>query len=159
MAELALKHDLYVLSDEAYWDIRYGGEPFPSRRLPGMAERTVILYTFSKKFAMTGWRLGAAIGPAEVISVIATLNVNEESCTNHFVQWAGVEALTGDQSGAAEILEHSPAAPRCAVAALNDIPGVSCYTPTATFYLFPDVTEAMERVGANELRRVPPVGP
>jgi aspartate/methionine/tyrosine aminotransferase len=149
LAELCLKHDLYVLSDEAYWDIRYGGEAISIASLPGMAERTVILYTFSKKFAMTGWRLGGAIGPAEVISVIATLNVNEESCTNHFVQWAGVEALTGDQSGAAEILHVLQRRRDVAAEALNSIPGISCYSPTATFYLFPDVTGAMERVGAT----------
>jgi len=148
LADLAIKHDLYVLSDEAYWDVRYGGEPLSIAALPGMAERTVILYTFSKKFAMTGWRLGGAIGPADVIAVIATLNVNEESCTNHFVQWAGVEALTGDQSGAAEILGILQKRRDVAADALNAIPGVSCYLPTATFYLFPDVTEAMERVGA-----------
>jgi aspartate/methionine/tyrosine aminotransferase len=149
LAELCLKHDLYVLSDEAYWDVRYGGEALSIASLPGMAERTVILYTFSKKFAMTGWRLGGAVGPAEVISVIATLNVNEESCTNHFVQWAGVEALTGDQSGAAEILGVLQKRRDVAAEALNSIPGISCYSPTATFYLFPDVTEAMERVGAT----------
>ena len=150
LAELALKHDLYVLSDEAYWDIRYEGDPLSIASLDGMAERTVILYTFSKKFAMTGWRLGGAIGPADVIGVIATLNVNEESCTNHFVQWAGVEALTGDQSGAQEILGILKERRDVAVEALNAIPGVSCYSPTATFYLFPDVTEAMERVGARD---------
>jgi aspartate/methionine/tyrosine aminotransferase len=150
LAELALKHDLCVLSDEAYWDIRYSGEPLSIASLPGMAERTLILYTFSKKFAMTGWRLGAAVGPANVISVIATLNVNEESCTNHFVQWAGVEALTGDQRGAAAILATLLARRDVAVAALNAIPGVSCYSPTATFYLFPDVTGAMQRVGASD---------
>ena len=110
LAELCLKHDLYVLSDEAYWDIRYAGAPLSIASLPGMAERTVILYTFSKKFAMTGWRLGAAVGPKDLIAVIATLNVNQESCTNHFVQWAGLEALTGDQTGAREIL------PSCASA-------------------------------------------
>jgi aspartate/methionine/tyrosine aminotransferase len=67
VAELVKKHNLYVLCDEAYFDIRYQGK---SRSfvisLPGMVERSVILYTFSKKFAMTGWRLGAAIGPREV---------------------------------------------------------------------------------------------
>jgi aspartate/methionine/tyrosine aminotransferase len=147
LAELALRHDLYVLSDEAYWDIRYSGKSQSIASLPGMAERTVILYTFSKKFAMTGWRLGGAIGPREVIAVIATLNVNEESCTNHFVQYAGVEALTGDQSGAREILRVLQERRDVAVRALNEIPGVSCYSPEATFYLFPDVTEAMERTG------------
>jgi aspartate/methionine/tyrosine aminotransferase len=150
LAALALRHDLYVLSDEAYWDIRYSGASRSIASLPGMAERTVILYTFSKKFAMTGWRLGGAIGPKEVISVIATLNVNEESCTNHFVQWAGVEALTGDQSGAADILRTLRERRDVAVRALNDIDGITCYTPEATFYLFPDVTDAMERIGLTD---------
>jgi len=150
LAELAVKHDLSVLSDEAYWDIRYGGEPLSIASLPGMAERTIILHTFSKKFAMTGWRLGGAIGPKEVIAVIATLNVNEESCTNHFVQYAGVEALTGDQSEAREILRVLEERRDVAVELLNTIPGVSCYSPTATFYLFPDVTGAMERLGVSD---------
>ena len=150
LAELCLKHDLYVLSDEAYWDVRYAGEPLSIASLPGMAERTVILYTFSKKFAMTGWRLGGAIGPKDVIAVIATLNVNQESCTNHFVQYAGVEALTGDQTGAAGILGVLQERRDVAVELLNAIPGVSCYSPQATFYLFPDVTGAMERVGAAD---------
>jgi aspartate/methionine/tyrosine aminotransferase len=150
LAELALRHDLYVLSDEAYWDIRYSGTSRSIASLPGMTERTVILYTFSKKFAMTGWRLGGAVGPKEVIAVIATLNVNEESCTNHFVQYAGVEALTGDQSGAREILRVLQERRDVAVRALNDIDGVTCYSPEATFYLFPDVTDAMERTGLTD---------
>ena len=76
-----------VLCDEAYFDIRYAGRSASFASLPGMAERSVILYTFSKKFAMTGWRLGAAIGPREVIEVIAKLNMNDESCPNHFIQY------------------------------------------------------------------------
>ena len=113
-----------VLSDEAYWDVRYSGRSRSIAALPGMAERTVILYTFSKKYAMTGWRLGAAIGPEDVIAHIATLNVNQESCTSHFTQWAGVEALTGDQSGAREIVRTLERR-NVAVDPLNDIPGVS----------------------------------
>ena len=150
VADLARRHDLWVLSDEAYWDVRFGGEALSIASLPDMAERTVILYTFSKKFAMTGWRLGAAIGPPDVISVIATLNVNQESCTNHFVQWAGVEALTGDQGGSKYILDTLLERRDTAVKKLNSIAGVSCYSPTATFYLFPDVTEAMGMVGADD---------
>ena len=86
-----------------------------SRRLPGMRERTVILYTFSKKFAMTGWRLGAAIGPDDLIAQITKLNTNDESCTTHFVQAAGVEALqrrpvrsTGDPGRAANAVATPP---------------------------------------------------
>ena len=96
---------LVVLSDEAYWDIRYSGESQSIASLPDMAERTVILYTFSKKFAMTGWRLGAAIGPKPYIDVIAKLNVNDETCSNHFVQYGALEGLTGDQSGPRHIVE------------------------------------------------------
>jgi aspartate/methionine/tyrosine aminotransferase len=156
LAELALRHDLYVLSDEAYWDVRYSGVSRSIASLPGMRERTVILYTFSKKFAMTGWRLGGAIGPAELIAPIATLNVNQESCTTHFIQWAGVEALTGDQSGAREIVRILKDRRDAAVDMLRDIPGVTCYRPEATFYLFPDVTGLMERKGLetyDQLRR------
>jgi len=156
LAALALEHDLYVLSDEAYWDIRYSGRSKSIASLPGMQERTVILYTFSKKFAMTGWRLGGAIGPKVLVSHIATLNVNQESCTTHFIQWAGVEALRGDQTGAEEILAILRERRDLAVRLLNDIDGVSCYSPEATFYLFPDVTALMERKGFatyDELRR------
>jgi aspartate/methionine/tyrosine aminotransferase len=156
LAELVLEHDLYVLSDEAYWDIRYSGRSRSIASLPGMQERTVILYTFSKKYAMTGWRLGGAIGPKELIAPIATLNVNQESCTTHFIQWAGVEALTGDQSGPEEILRILRERRDVAVRLLNDTDGVSCYSPEATFYLFPDFTGVMERKGFatyDELRR------
>jgi aspartate/methionine/tyrosine aminotransferase len=121
-----------------------------------MAERTVILYTFSKKYAMTGWRLGAALGPKDLIAHIATLNVNQESCTTHFIQWAGVEALTGDQSGAEQILRVLKARRDAAVDLLSEVPGVRCYRPEATFYLYPDVTGLMERKGLatyDELRR------
>jgi aspartate/methionine/tyrosine aminotransferase len=156
LAELVLKHDLYVLADEAYWDVRYAGRSRSIAALPGMRERTVILHTFSKKFAMTGWRLGAAIGPDDLIARIATLNVNQESCTTHFIQWAGVEALTGDQSGPREILRVLRERRDVAVDLLDQIPGVSCYRPETTFYLFPDVTGLMERKGLgtyDELRR------
>ncbi len=156
LAELAVKHDLSVLSDEAYWDVRYSGRGTSIASLPGMRERTVILYTFSKKFAMTGWRLGGAIGPKDIIAHITTLNVNQESCTTHFIQWAGVEALTGDQSGAERILRILKERRDAAVDLLNEIPGVTCFRPETTFYLYPDVTGLMERKGFttyDELRR------
>ncbi len=156
LAELCLKHDLSVLSDEAYWDIRYAGDSLSIASLPGMAERTVILYTFSKKFAMTGWRLGGAIGPREVISVIATLNVNEESCTNHFVQFAGVEALTGDQSGARKILGILQERRDVAVELLNSIPGVTCYSPTRHLLPLPGRHRGHGTRGRGRLRPVPP---
>ena len=112
LSMLVLKNDLYVLCDEAYFDIRYSGKSISLASLPGMADRCVILSTFSKKFAMTGWRLGAAIGPREIIDVIARLNVNDESCSNHFVQYGVLAGLRGDQSGPRRILADSQGAPR-----------------------------------------------
>jgi len=156
VAEFALRHDLTVLSDEAYWDMRYSGASRSIASFPGMAERTVILYTFSKKFAMTGWRLGAAIAPTEIADVIAKLNVNDESCSNHFVQYGALEGLTGDQGGPREIVRVLKQRRDACVDLLNGIPGVRCFRPEATFYLFPNVTGLMERKGLrtyDELRR------
>lgn len=147
IAALILKHDLYVLCDEAYFDIRYFGKSASLVSLPGMAERCVILHTFSKKFAMTGWRLGAAIGPKEIIDVIAKLNVNDESCSNHFIQYGVLAGLKGDLSGPKRILSILKERRDTAVALLNSIKGVRCFKPNATFYLYPNVTKAMENKG------------
>jgi aspartate/methionine/tyrosine aminotransferase len=151
IAELAIKHNLWVLSDEAYFEMRYSGSSKSIASLPGMLERTVILYTFSKKFAMTGWRLGASIAPVEVSNMIAKLNTNDESCTTHFVQYGGVEGLTGDQSGTAVMLDTLRERRDVAVNMLNAMPGVSVHSPEAAFYLFPDVTGAMQNKGIDDL--------
>ena len=147
LAELVFKHDLYVLCDEAYFDMRYEGTSYSLASLPGMAERCVVLYTFSKKFAMTGWRLGAAVGPKEIIDVITKINVNDESCSNHFIQYAAIEGLTGDQTEAKQILATLKERRDTAVDMLNSIDGVRCFRPNATFYLYPNVTAAMEKKG------------
>ncbi len=145
LAALVRKHDLYVLSDEAYFDIRYQGQSTSIVEEEGMAERTVILYTFSKRFAMTGWRLGASIGPKEVVDVIAKINVNDESCSNHFVQYGAVAGLQYGQAEVDDMLSTLKHRRDVAAAALNDIDGVQCVVPNATFYLFPNVTRLMQR--------------
>ncbi len=150
LAELVVKHDLFVLCDEAYFDIRYQGRSRSLVSLAGMEERSLILYTFSKKYAMTGWRLGAAVGPKALIDVIAKLNVNDESCSNHFIQYGAIEALTGDQSGCKRIIETLRVRRDKGVELLNAIPGVRCFKPEATFYLFPNVTELMKRKGLED---------
>jgi len=150
IAELAIEHNLWVLSDEAYFEMRYSGESTSIASLPGMSERTVILYTFSKRFAMTGWRLGCAAGPTQVIEAIAKLNTNDESCTTHFVQHAGVAALS-DPSGAAPLLEELRRRRDATATGLAEVPGVQFAVPEATFYLFPRVAEAMDRVGHTEV--------
>jgi aspartate/methionine/tyrosine aminotransferase len=151
VADLARRHNLWVLSDEAYFEMRYSGSSHSIAALPGMAERTVILYTFSKKFAMTGWRLGCAVAPRKVSEAFAKLNTNDESCTTHFVQRAGVEAIRGDQSGPRAILAELQARRDATAELLNSMPGVSVAKPNATFYLFPDVTGAMASKGITEL--------
>jgi aspartate/methionine/tyrosine aminotransferase len=151
LAELAAQHDLWVLSDEAYFEMRYSGVSSSIASLPEMSGRTVILYTFSKKFAMTGWRLGAAVGPSELIAQIAKINTNDESCTTHFVQAAGVEALQGDQSGPRAILAELQRRRDAAVEQLQRIPGFVLAKPESTFYLFPNVTKAMETLGFTDV--------
>lgn len=147
LAELSERHDLAVLLDEAYFEIHYSGKGESIVNYGDMTKRSVLLYTFSKKFAMTGWRLGAAIGPKPVIDLITKLNLNDESCTNHFVQYAGLAGLTGSQSGPEAIVDALRERRDAAVALLNATPGVSCYTPEASFYLFPDVTGLMHAKG------------
>ncbi|MCH7225496.1 pyridoxal phosphate-dependent aminotransferase [Haloferula sp. A504] len=147
LAAIVREHDLTVLCDEAYFEIRYSGESRSFVSLPDMLERCVILYTFSKKYAMTGWRLGAAVGPKDVIDVIAKLNVNDESCSNHFVQYGGLAGLTGDPTEVHQIVATLKQRRDAAAAALNAIEGVRCAVPEATFYLFPNVTGAMANRG------------
>ena len=106
LARIAIEYDLWVLSDEAYFEIQYSGTPESIVSLPGMQERSIILYTCSKRFAMTGWRLGAAIGPQSAIDVISKFNTNIESCTAHFIQRGMVDAIEGDPSGPDAIIEE-----------------------------------------------------
>ncbi len=149
LAALARRRDLWVLCDEAYFDIRYSGSSRSLASLPGMAERCLILYTFSKKFAMTGWRLGAAIGPRGLIETIIRMNVNDESCSTHFSQYGALAGLTGDPDGPRRILAALKERRDLAVRMLNGIRGVRCYRPESTFYLFPEVSEAMRRKGID----------
>jgi aspartate/methionine/tyrosine aminotransferase len=150
LAELVLKHDLIVLCDEAYFDVRFEGASRSLVSLPGMQERCVILYTFSKKYAMTGWRLGAAIGPKPIIDIIVTLNVNWESCPNHFTQYGALAALTGDQSGPRQTMTRLRGRRDAALGLLNDTDGVRCLVPATTFYLYPNVTGALKRLGCAD---------
>ena len=151
LAELAIKYDLWVLSDEAYFEIQYSGKPESIVSLPGMQERSIILYTCSKRFAMTGWRLGAAIGPTSAIDIINKFNTNFESCTTHFIQKGMVEAIEGDTSGPDSIIEELRRRRDAAVAGLNAIDGISITAPNSTFYLFPNVTDIMERKGFADI--------
>ncbi len=150
LAKFCIDHNLWVLSDEAYFHIRYSGQSKSIVSLPGMAERTVILYAFSKRFAMTGWRLGAAIGPKDVADWISKINVNHESCTNQFIQYAGIEALENGAAGTKEIVTKLKERRDVLAEELRKIKGIQVYVPEITFYLFPDVTEIYKRMGFKD---------
>lgn len=154
LAELAIRHDLWVLSDDAYLEIQFGGKGISIVNIPGMQERTVILYTCSKRFAMTGWRLGAAIGPQPVIDVLNRLNTNIESCTTHFIQRAMVDIIGGDTNGPDAILKALHARRDAATAGLNAIDGINITAPESTFYLFPNVSKVMERKGFTDVNQL-----
>jgi aspartate/methionine/tyrosine aminotransferase len=145
LAKIAIENNLYVLSDEAYFEMRFSGKSKSIAQIPGMQERTVILYTFSKKFAMTGWRLGAAIAPKDIATTISKLNTNDESCTTHFVQYGGVEAVKGDQSFVPIMLKTLADRRDAAIKLLREISGISVHQPEAGFYLFPEVSGLIER--------------
>lgn len=151
LAEICVKNNIYILSDEAYFDILYSGEGKSITRFPGLFERSIILYTFSKKFAMTGWRLGAAIGPSEIIDLISRFNVNDESCTNNFVQWAGLAAIRGPLDEHAKMLGVLKERRDAAIEILNQMNGVSVGAPNSTFYLFANVTEVIRNTGMNDV--------
>ena len=154
IAELAIASDLWVLSDDAYYEIIYDGEARSIVSIPGMKERTVILYTFSKKFAMTGWRIGGSIGPKEIIKHISKLNVNAESCTTHFIQAAMVEALNGDQTGPQNLLKTLKDRRNATVNGLNAINGINVALPRSTFYIFPNVNHVMKTKGMTKVEEL-----
>jgi aspartate/methionine/tyrosine aminotransferase len=139
IADLAIKNDVVVLSDEIYRRILYTSSYHSISSLSGMKERTVILDGFSKIFAMTGWRLGYGVMPVELAQQVAKLQTNATSCTATFTQIAGTEALRGDQSKPEEMVRTFRQRRDFIVTGLNDIPGFECRTPDGAFYAFPNI--------------------
>ena len=150
LADLVVKNDMFLISDDAYFDTLYDGTPKSIATLPGMFERTLTMYTFSKKFAMTGWRLGGSIGPKNVIDQISRLNVNMESCTTHFVQYAGVAGLKAPKQETQEIIDILRERRDILVKILNDIDGIEAHSPEAGFYVFPQITKLMKDIGFTD---------
>ncbi len=139
IADVAIKHDLWVLSDEIYSRITYDW-PFESiTQFPGMVERTIILDGFSKTYAMTGWRLGYGVMPEGLCNHVIKLMNNSNSCTATFTQKAGIEALTGPQDEVTRMDAEFKKRRDVIVAGLNAIPGITCKKPLGAFYVFPNV--------------------
>jgi len=150
VAEMALKYDCYVLSDEIYSRILYDGEHFSIAALPDMQERTIILDGFSKTYAMTGWRLGYGVMNRNLAAWVTKLMVNSNSCTAAFTQMAGIAALTGDQTPVRQMVAEFRRRRDIIVAGLNEIPGIRCCMPRGAFYAFPNVSGLIARgLGAN----------
>lgn len=137
---LAKEHNIFVLSDEIYSRLNFGLEPFYS---PSVAdeckERTIILNGFSKAFAMTGWRLGVAIGPSEVIAKMNLILNTIVSCVPPFIQIAGIEAINGDQSALKKMKDEYSIRAKLLVQGLNSIKGVECLEPSGAMYVFPSI--------------------
>jgi len=141
IAELAVKHDFWVLSDEIYSKIIYEGTHDSISTRPGMLERTIILEGHSKTYAMTGWRLGYGIMPVALAAAVAKLQTNCTSCTAAFTQIAGAEALTGPQDAAEAMVAEFKVRRDMLVEGLNAIDGISCKKPRGAFYVFPNISE------------------
>ncbi len=140
IADLAVAHDLVVLTDEIYARLQYEGKPLSIATLPGMADRTITLDGFSKTYAMTGWRMGYGIVPAWLAPSFSRLIINSVSCTNAFAQAGAVEALTGSQDAADAMRDEFVARRSLVIDGLNAIPGVQCAMPHGAFYAFPNVS-------------------
>jgi aspartate aminotransferase len=141
LARIALEHDLYVLSDEVYWAIRYGGEHASIASLDGMADRTILLDGCSKTYAMTGWRLGFGAFPQPLVEPVTRLIINSVSCTSSFSQRAILAALTGPWEPVQAMIDEFHKRRDVIVEGLNRITGVSCLEPAGAFYVFPNVQQ------------------
>ena len=152
LAELAQKHDLWVLADEIYARIVFNGEFLSIRTLPGMAERTVIIDGFSKSFAMTGWRLGYAVAPKHVVDAMDLLVLNTFTCVAEFTQVAAIEALRDSSNAVDAMVAEYRKRRDLFVARLNRIPGFRCQVPDGSFYAWVNVEDT--GLAAEEVARL-----
>lgn len=142
IAEFAIRHDIVVISDEPYNKIRYSETPFVSiSSMPGMKERTLVVNSFSKTYAMPGWRLGYAVGPEWIISQMPKTHDVTVSCVPAPFQHAGAFALKNCDKDVEEMVRRFRIRRDLVVEGINSIPGLSCSAPDGTFYLFFNIKE------------------
>ena len=152
LAKLAVKHDLWVLSDEIYARIIYGGEYFSMLRYPGMAERTLIIDGFSKSFAMTGWRLGYTVAPPDVVKALTMMVVNTYTCVTEFTQYAAIDALRDREGNTPRMVGEYARRREQFARELNQVPGFRCFPPDGAFYAWVEITGT--GISAEELCRI-----
>ena len=140
VADLAIRHNLLVLSDEIYSDMTYDGPMPPSiASLPGMRERTIVLNGFSKYYAMTGWRLGYMLCPVDLLDPIMRLSFYSIACPTTFIQSAGIAALEGGEGPSQDMLAEYRRRRDFMVEAVNAMPGCRCRRPEGAFYIFANI--------------------
>lgn len=140
IAWLAEKYKLYLLSDEVYARIIFNKKHFSPAVIDKCRERTIILNSLSKTYAMSGWRLGYAVGPVELIEKMGLLLQTIISCLPAFTQHAGITAILGDQKIVKDRCDELDKRRNLLVSGLNSLPGVSCVMPQGAFYAFPNVS-------------------
>lgn len=139
IADICIRHDLVVLTDEIYSELRYDGEKHVSiASLPGMKERTLLLHGFSKAFAMTGFRLGYACGPRELIELMCKVHSYTMICPTITSQEAGIEALRNGREAMEEMRDSYHMRRDYIVKRFNDM-GMDCHLPGGAFYTFPSI--------------------
>lgn len=138
IASVIIEHDIFVLSDEIYSELSYNGDHVTIASLPGMRERTILINGFSKSYAMTGWRLGYACGPAEIISQMVKIHQFAIMCAPTTSQYAAVEALRNGDADVAMMRESYNQRRRFLVHRLREM-GLTCFEPYGAFYVFPSI--------------------
>lgn len=139
IAEVVKKHDLIVLSDEIYSELTYGGTPHVSiAAIDGMQARTVVINGFSKTYSMTGWRMGYAVGPKELIAPMTKLHQYAIMSAPTMSQYASIEALRNGDDDIAEMRDEYDMRRRLIVDGLNRL-GLTCFEPEGAFYVFPSI--------------------
>ncbi|WP_018131009.1 aminotransferase class I/II-fold pyridoxal phosphate-dependent enzyme [Effusibacillus pohliae] len=138
IAEVAVEHDLFVLSDEIYAELTYEGRHVSIASLPGMKERTVLISGMSKAFAMTGWRIGYAAAPPDILNAMLKIHQYTILCAPIMGQMAALEALRNGQAEKQKMIERYNQRRRLIVKGFRDI-GLACHEPKGAFYAFPDI--------------------
>ena len=140
IAKIIEEKDIYILSDEIYAELTYNGKHVSIASLPGMKERTILINGFSKAYAMTGWRLGYAAGPKEIIEQMTKIHQFAIMCAPTTSQYAAVEALKNGDADVAEMREAYNERRRFLMHAFKEM-GLKCFEPFGAFYVFPSIKE------------------
>ena len=140
VAEVIVKHDLYVISDEIYGELTYKGKHISIATMPGMQERTILINGFSKAYAMTGWRLGYACGPANIIAQMTKIHQFAIMCAPTTSQYAAIEAIKNGDADIARMRESYNMRRRFLLNSFREM-GIECFEPYGAFYVFPCIKE------------------